>query len=111
MRNCNGFINSAAQWATTAACSPIEGSPRRVGVRSAVHVGGCPLGGRHPAACMRVRAAVGSGGLRPGFRAALLNEPDQAYPVHEGDILPLTLQDGEDGTVCLASPRRWTSSP
>lgn len=38
--------------------------------------------------------------------ARLLNEPSQDCPVHEGDLLPLTFQGTEDGTICLAIPEK-----
>ena len=38
--------------------------------------------------------------------AKLLNEPDQDYPVHEGDLLPLAFRDGEHGPICLAIPEK-----
>lgn len=38
--------------------------------------------------------------------AKLLNEPAQAYGVHEGDLLPLAFTDAGDGSVCLAIPER-----
>lgn len=38
--------------------------------------------------------------------ARLLNEPEQDYPVHAGDLLPLVVLDSEDGPVCLAIPER-----
>ena len=50
------------------------------------------------------RTEEDSGGIN--VYARLLNEPAQGYPVHEGDLLPLAFADTDDGTVCLAVPKR-----